>query len=266
MDRGEITDRYLQALGLERRRPEADFLDEIVRRHVARFAFASVGPKLGDALPLEPEALFDRIVARARGGYCFEQNGLQFEALAELGFDVTLCLARVIYNRDIHPGLTHRITLVSFGDRVQVADVGFGPLGPAASVPLAAVPVTQGWRSFRVGEPRPGEFHMQTFRDGDWYSLYRFERVRYGQADCVLGHFFSHRHPDATFVNNLVVSRILDGEIRHLRNRDLAVTRPDGGVRNRAVADAADLQRLLADDFGIRVTPAESERLFDRLP
>jgi hypothetical protein len=32
------------------------------------------------------------------------------------------------------------------------------------------------------------------------------------------------------------------------------------------VADAADLQRLLADDFGIRVTPAESERLFDRLP
>ena len=51
MDRTEITARYLEALGLERRRPEADFLDEIARRHVARFPFASVGPQLGDALP-----------------------------------------------------------------------------------------------------------------------------------------------------------------------------------------------------------------------
>jgi N-hydroxyarylamine O-acetyltransferase len=266
MDRTEITARYLEALGLERRRPEADFLDEIVRRHVARFPFASVGPQLGDALPLEPQALFDRIVARARGGYCFEQNGLQFEVLEELGFDVTLCLARVIYNRDIHPGLTHRITLVSFGDRVQVADVGFGPLGPAASVPLSGVPVTQGWRQFRVGQPRPGEFHMQTFKDGDWYSLYRFERVRYGQADCVLGHFFSHRHPDATFVNNLVVSRILDEEIRHLRNREFTVTRSDGQVATEPLRDAAHLQALLTEDFGLRILPEEGRVLFGRLP
>lgn len=51
-------------------------------------------------------------MVRRRGGYCFEHNGLLCEMLEALGFEVTLYLARVIYNRDIHPGLTHRITLV----------------------------------------------------------------------------------------------------------------------------------------------------------
>lgn len=50
--------------------------------------------------------------------------------LEELGFSVNLFLGRVIYNQDIHPGLTHRITLVEIDGNHYIADVGFGPLGP----------------------------------------------------------------------------------------------------------------------------------------
>ena len=198
-------------------------------------------------------------MVRRRGGYCFEHNGLLYEMLEALGFEVTLYLARVVYDRDIHPGLTHRITLVHLDGERYLVDVGFGPLGPSQ------VSVARGERVFRVAEPRAGEFHLQTLQDGAFFSLYRFELARYGQADCELGHFYSHRHPAAVFVNNLVASRILDGEIRSLRNREYWVITPTGEQR-RTISDGAGLQRLLATEFDIEISAEESLLLFQQSP
>ena len=256
---------YLDALGLTPLDPTPSFLAEITRRHVATLPFSSVGPRLGDDLPLDPDSLLDRIVVRGRGGYCFEQNGLLFEILSELGFDATIQLARVIHNQDIHPGLTHRVTLVEVDGRQYVVDVGFGPLGPPFPVPMPGSAGTGDDARFRVHEARPGEFHMQSIVDGDHYSLYRFDLVRYGQSDCELGHFYSHRHPDATFVNNLVASLILDDEVRSLRNREYRVLRGDTHTAT-GITSAPQLRELLSAELGIRVTEVEARRLFDNLP
>jgi len=260
-----ITGTYLDALGLSTHDPTLSFLAEITRRHVATFPFSSVGPRLGDALPLDPERLLDRIVVRGRGGYCFEQNGLLFEVLEELGFDASIQLARVIHNQDIHPGLTHRVALVEVDGRQYVVDVGFGPLGPPFPVPMPGSAGPGDDARFRVHEARPGEFHMQSIVNGDHYSLYRFDLVRYGQSDCELGHFYSHRHPDAVFVNNLVASLILDDEVRSLVNREYRVLRGDAHTASR-ITSAPQLSDLLSTEFGIQVSDAEAKRLFDELP
>lgn len=260
-----VATRYLDALALAPAQPSLAFLTRITRRHVATLAFASIGPRLGDELPLDPESLLDRIVVRGRGGYCFEQNGLLFEVLQELGFTVRVQLARVIHNQEIHPGLTHRVTLVELDGGQYVADVGFGPLGPPVPVPMPGTPDDEDTSGFRIVEGAPGEFHLQSVVDGEHYSLYRFDLVRYGQSDCELGHFFSHRHPEATFVNTLVASRILDGEVRSLRDREYWIRRPDGDEKT-AVASALQLQAVLDEDFGLQVSAEEAERLFDALP
>jgi len=262
MQHSEITDAYLGALDLQRRKPDLAFLSEITRRHAARFAFSSVGPMLGDDLPLDVESLYARIVVKRRGGYCFEQNGLLFAMLQELGFEVTLYLGRVIYNQDIHPGLTHRITLVKAGDAQYVADVGFGPLGPQSPVSMSGELSRENFRVFRVHERHPGEFHMQTLKDGEFYSLYKFELARYGPADCEVGHFYSHRHPKATFVNHLVVARIMDDEVRSLRNHAYWII-TGSGERKLSISDGADLKMVLASQFGINVNETESQRLFE---
>lgn len=265
MERSEIVARYIQSLGLQRRSPDLSFLSEITRRHVATFPFSSVGPRLGEELPLDLESLYRRIVVQSRGGYCFEQNGLLYEVLEELGFAVRLYLARVIYNQDTHPGLTHRITMVELDGERYVADVGFGPMAPRIPVRMSTDPSRDADRVFRVAEPRTGEFHLQTLKDGTFFSLYRFELVRYGQADCEVGHFYSHKHPGATFVNNLVVSRILEHEVRSLRNREYRVLSKDGGQKV-VIRGAEQLRDILNDDLGIRVTEPESRYLFENLP
>lgn len=259
-----ITDSCLSSLGLDRGDPDLALLSEITSRYVARFPFSSVGAQLEDDLPLDAPSLHERIVAHGRGGYCFEHNGLLFAILGDLGYDVRLRLARVVHNRDVHPGLTHRITEVTIDGDDFVVDVGFGPLGPQLPVPLSGDVSGTASRPFRVVEPRPGEFHVQCVVEGDFYSLYRFERAQYGQSDCEVGHFYSHRHPDAVFVNNLVASRIIGDEVRSLRNGTYLVTR-SGTSDETTISDAGSLRALLSHEFGIAVTDAESRTLFDRL-
>lgn len=57
MDRSLITEAYLDELGLERPEPDVGFLDDIVSRHVAGFAFCNVGVRLQDPLPLDLPSL-----------------------------------------------------------------------------------------------------------------------------------------------------------------------------------------------------------------
>jgi N-hydroxyarylamine O-acetyltransferase len=261
--RSVLADDYLQILGLARREPDLEFLNEITRRHVARFAFSSVGPLLGDELPLDFESLYQRIIINRRGGYCFEQNGLLFELLEEYGFSVNLYLGRVIYNQDIHPGLTHRITLVDIDGERYVADVGFGPLGPASAVNLSGQRSVDGFRTFRIAERDPGVFHMQTLKDGSFFSLYKFELASYGQADCEVGHFYSHKHPAASFVNHLVVSRIQLDEVCAIRNHEYSVNR-DGAETRQIISSAKQLRALLDSRFKIKASHAECERLFSK--
>jgi N-hydroxyarylamine O-acetyltransferase len=259
VERSELTSAYLAALGLAPGAPTPELVAEIQRRHLAAFAFTSVGPRLGDALPLDPVELYDRIVVRRRGGYCFEHNGLLFEVLSDLGYEPRLILGRVLLSGNPHPGLTHRISVVEVDGVPHVVDVGFGAPGPHLPVPLGGEVVGSRWRRFRVVELRPGHWTMQTRAGDDWLSLYRFELLEYGASDCEVGHFYSHRSPNASFTNRLVAAVIRDDEVRSLQDREYWVLRPDG--EDRRTIDDAELQTLLADAFDVHVTPDEAARL-----
>ena len=264
MERPEMVREYLKALSLHSNDLDFAFLSNVVSRHVATFAFSSVGCQLGEDLPLDFESLYQRIVIQRRGGYCFEQNGLLFGVLDKLGFSPKLYLARVIYNNDIHPGLTHRITMVEYESQRYVLDVGFGPLGPRIPVLMSGIESNDGEKIFRISERRPGEYHMQVFKDGEFFSLYRFELARYGQADCELGHFYSHRHPDAPFVNHLVVSLTQESETRSLRDFEYWVI-TNSGTQNLEIGDSKQLRRILVGELGVQVTMDESRLLYEGL-
>lgn len=264
MQRSNPVSEYLKALDLQGRDLDLGFLKDLVGRHVATFAFSSVGCRLGEELPLDFQSLFDRIVVRRRGGYCFEQNGLLFEVLEELGFEPDLYLARVIYNQDTTPGLTHRLSMITFKGQRYVIDVGFGSQGPRVPVLFSERQTNDGAKIFRIAEPRPGEHHLQVFQEGDFFSLYRFELASYGQADCEVGHFYSHRHPKASFVNHLVVSRILAEEIRSLRDLEYWVI-TGSGTQSHKISGPEQLLQILVEELGIQVTEAEGRRLYEEL-
>jgi len=254
-----VTDAYLTDLGLDRQPPSLKALGTIMVRHIARYPFASIGPRLGSDLPLDLDSILDRLVRRQRGGYCYDHNGLLFAVMQDLGYDVRLQLARVLLSGAEHPPLTHRLTRVRLDGVEYIVDVGFGPNGPPFPVPMH-VDAGETTRYRVVPHGEIGFQFEERTADG-WLPLYRFDDVRCGESDVVLGHFYSHRHPDAGFVRNLVASLILDDEVRSLRNREYWVMRAEGTTTER-VANAARLHEILTRELRIAVSVAESERLF----
>ncbi|WP_390618398.1 arylamine N-acetyltransferase [Maricurvus nonylphenolicus] len=262
MNCSEITQSYLEALDLSVEAQDKTFLDNLQSRHIARFSFNNLGVVLGQELPLDLPALFDKIVVKGRGGYCFEHNKLVFHVLQELGFNVRLLVARVVNNRDVDAARTHRITLLELDGQQMIVDAGFGAMGPYHPV-LLPQGQEESDSHYRITEDGNGLFRMQVLKEGDYFTLYTFDMNTYTDADCLLGHFYSHRHPDAAFVNNLVVSRKLAEVTYSLRNAEFhTITASDTLVA--PVHDTQRLHILLTEVFELDVDMAISEFLFER--
>ncbi|MFB3065782.1 MAG: arylamine N-acetyltransferase, partial [Planctomycetota bacterium] len=117
----------LRRIGYEGARdPNADVLQALHRAFVLSVPFENLDIHLGRPIVLDEAALFDKIVKRRRGGFCYEMNGLFAALLRALGFDVTLLSARVVgTDGKAGPEFDHLVLLVPLSER-RLADVGFG--------------------------------------------------------------------------------------------------------------------------------------------
>ncbi|KAI8579377.1 hypothetical protein K450DRAFT_242950 [Umbelopsis ramanniana AG] len=89
------------------------------------------------------ENIFNKIVQRKRGGYCFELNGLFAALLKSLGFSITNGSARVYFESNGAPGYTdeqHHIIVVNLDGESWLADVGFGGPGPCLPMSFSNAP------------------------------------------------------------------------------------------------------------------------------
>ncbi|HJL18722.1 MAG TPA: arylamine N-acetyltransferase [Sandaracinaceae bacterium LLY-WYZ-13_1] len=246
---------YLARVGLPRTpTADAEGLAALVEAQARAVAFENLRVLEGRPGSLGPAALFDVLVTRRRGGYCFELNGLLALALDAFGFEARPLLARVLVRRE--PGAppgprTHQVMLVRLDGAAWIADAGFGGGLPVRSMPLEAGTehrqlgeTLRLWRDDALG-------WLLQMRDGDgWRDLYAFGLDRVYPADLEVAHHFTATHPASPFVKSAFVSRP-EGEGRIvLRGDTLTVHRPDG-VRRERVAGPDARRRLLIERFGL---------------
>jgi N-hydroxyarylamine O-acetyltransferase len=119
-------DAYLARIGYSgSREPGEGTLAALHRAHMLAVPFENLDIHLGVANVLDPEHVFDKIVTRRRGGWCYELNGLFALLLEALGFSVTRYSASVVLSDPPSPDFAH-LTLRVDLDRPWLADVGFG--------------------------------------------------------------------------------------------------------------------------------------------
>ena len=137
-------------------RPTAEWLRELQVRHLFAVPFENLDIHLGARIVLTEQALLDKIVARRRGGFCYELNGAFAGLLSTLGFDVTLLAGRVIGEHGLGPPFDHLALRVRTPEPWLV-DVGFGRL---SRHPLRL--------DSRAAQPDPaGVFAIRDSGDGD---------------------------------------------------------------------------------------------------
>lgn len=198
-------DAYLSRIGAKRpEKPSAKALRELHERHLERVPFENLSVHLPEPIELTEDALFDKIVRRRRGGFCYELNGAFAALLRGLGFEVKLLSARIFHNGRPGPPLVHVVLRVDLKEPWLV-DVGFGRR--SMHHPLRMV----------VCEPQldpGGEFSVLGTPDGDWDMLqggepiYRVERRAHELSDFVPTCWWQATSPDSHFTSGLLCSRV----------------------------------------------------------
>jgi N-hydroxyarylamine O-acetyltransferase len=290
---------YLARLGLP---PDAaatadrETLARLQRAHVTTVPFETFAvagypfdDRSGEGVDLSLPVLYEKVVERRRGGFCFELNGLFGWLLAAVGFDVTRVAARMLDAVTVpanhHPLVVHL-------DRPYLVDVGMGapmlrgpvalgettdpdPAGVAWQVAESDRPDAAYCLRYRgPGAGRGGEDDEDTTDDtaattgeatddtaaaaetDGWQTRYVFDTVprslSYFAATCD----YLQSAPESGFTDTPVATIATADGHRKLKPGRLTVTH--GPVTESRVVDEATYREELVRSFGLDLgTPAE---------
>jgi arylamine N-acetyltransferase len=237
--------------------PTVETVQALVAAHNQSIPFENLDPLLGiPVADLSAAALFDKMVHRRRGGYCYEHNGLMGYVLEELGFGVQRLAGRVVWMNPVGPlpAQTHHVLSVTVPgvDRPLLVDVGFGGQTLTSPIRLEAGPVQETRHEpYRIRE-RGNGYQLEAEIGGEWQPLYMFTTRAQPRIDLEVGSWYVSTHPHSFFVTGLTAALVTDDARWNMRGRNLAIH--SGGETEKIRFDtAADVLDVLTDRFGIDV-------------
>jgi N-hydroxyarylamine O-acetyltransferase len=252
---------YFERIGYRGpRTPSLEVLHALTAGHARTIPFENLDILLGRGIDIGIDAVFDKLVRRRRGGYCFEQNSLFLNVLQTLGFDATPLSARVRLDRapDFIPPRTHVFIRVSLDGAAWLTDVGVG-----ASSLTSAIAFDTKMEQATPHEPRrivreAGRFLHQTRFGDDWHDVYEFTGEEMPEIDREVGNWYTSTHPQSGFKSRLTVALAgAEGRRFTLLNRELKIRERDGHASVRPISSAAELLELLVEFFGLHL-PADT--------
>lgn len=248
---------YLERISYDRPvRTDVESLFALHRTHLLTVPFENLDIHLGVPIQLDEQALWDKIIVRKRGGFCYELNGMFAWLLRQAGFEVTYLNGRV-YNDEEKRGreFDHLTLLVRIpGEGTKwLADVGFGD---SFFEPLRldyGGEQAQGSRAYRLETVDDGIDLLRRDQDGDWKRQYFFDlQARSFPADYEEGSQYHQTSPKSSFTRERVISLATpDGRIS-LGNNNLTVT-TNGKRVKRQLSGEAEFKELLLRYFGIEL-------------
>jgi N-hydroxyarylamine O-acetyltransferase len=225
--------------------PTSAALTALHRAHVRSVPFENYDIHTGTPISLRMSDLYDKIVRRRRGGYCYELNGLFAALLRELGYGVTLVSA---FSSDDDgtrgPDFDHLRLLVDAVDGQWIADVGNGANW---TTPVPRRPGVHG----SVQVHRDGElwWASERRRDGAWERGWAWTTRPRALGDFADRNRYQQHDAGSDFVGRrLAVLATATGRVSLLNG---VYTEIDGTRRADRPVSHAEEWALLADRFGM---------------
>ncbi|WP_091108406.1 arylamine N-acetyltransferase family protein [Micromonospora citrea] len=203
--------------------------------------------QLGRPISLDPNALFDKLVRRRRGGYCYEQNAGLATLLRLAGFQVTLVEAAVMRaDRGETMWGNHNALLVDLDSQRWLADAGIGD-GFVLPLPMQEGPHTQGDLTYRLERLDPDTWRFHHHPSGSIAS-YDFRLQPRQIADFAARSREMSTSPESPYVTTLMAARPVAKHTLLLLSRTLRRLGTDGRTR-RTIGDAEEFARTLSTHF-----------------
>lgn len=264
--------RYSHGIDLDAPEPSLPLLCALHQAHLLAVPFENLSIHYGQPITLGDEALYDKIVRRRRGGFCYELNGLFAWLLRRLGFRVSLLSAEVAQSSGgFSPAFDHLTLRVHDLEGADwLADVGFGdsfrqPLRLRSDVEQdggdgyryrlcleagdsgdrAVETHTAYWLMQRRGQQAPSVT--------DWESQYRFTTQPHVMADFDERCRYQQTSPESHFTQKRICSLALPDSERITLSDLRLITTTRGRRDERDLASEDEYRSILAERFGIIV-------------
>ncbi|HJN49224.1 MAG: arylamine N-acetyltransferase [Pseudomonadales bacterium] len=228
--------------------PDLKTLTDLQTHFIHSVPFENLDIHLGNRLVLELEPIWEKIVHRRRGGWCYELNETFLYLLTELGYRAHRVAAKVLSSDHGDP-YDHQTTIVSLSD-TWLVDVGFGTT--FSSPVLLDNDAPQPCRSgvFRTLEQQE-QLCIEREAEGGWQP-----QLLFSKDECRRGDFAERCHwlqtsPQSNFTKKQLCSMLTPAGRWTLSGNHLMF---DGDVRE-TVAEEHYLDRL-GDVFGISLGTA----------
>ena len=228
--------------------PTLSTLRALYASHLMTVPFEDLDLYVGRPVDLSPDALFDKIVRRNRGGFCYELNGSFANLLRQMGFHVTLLNAQVSRKEGgFGPQFDHLALLVEL-ESPWLVDVGY-PRSPPEPLLLDTESAQgSGESSFRISRDEGSLCLFQETPDG-WSPEYRFDLQPRHINDFAGMCRFHETAAESPFYGWLGCTMLTpDGRIT--LSDDKLIVRSKG-TRTETPVPRRDVGALLREQFGI---------------
>ena len=249
---------YLDRIGIDSPEvPTLAFLDRLIFAHQTHIPFEDLDPWHFKKVPsLDIPDLFEKLVIKKRGGFCFEQNLFFTQALKDLGFDAYTAFSRVVYKQESSyiPPCRHCVVIVRLADGLHLCDVGYGGPQPPLSVPLP------GERAMEI----TGESWKIEPKDEHWFTVYRknsegqyeytlqFNLFRQVPQEFLPICYWCAASPEAVFTNSLRIGLRTETGSKSI-NDNIYVERTAEARIEKKLDTWEETLRCLAQEFGIEI-------------
>jgi N-hydroxyarylamine O-acetyltransferase len=230
--------------------PTAETLRQLQLAHLLSVPFENLSIHSGEPIVLNDHALFNKIIERRRGGFCYELNGLFAALLRNLGFNVQMLSASVANAQgEWGPEFDHMTLVVSLNERWLV-DVGFGDSFIEPLLLDSREEQVQGARTFRIDEAGDHLIVMQREQGGGWKPQYRFNLQPHVYSDYKEMCLYHQTSPESHFTQRRICSRLTpDGRVTISQVR--LITTIGNTKEERELNDESEIAKVLREQFDI---------------
>ncbi len=187
--------------------PTLENLRQLQKQHLLHIPFENWYIHHNIPITLDNNSLFRKIVEQKRGGFCYELNGLFFNLLQTLTFDVRLVSAQVysVSTDSYGKKFDHMAIIAIIDEQSYLVDVGFGEF---AFYPLKIVPNV-------VLHDQRGEFFIKKSQsyfivckksEKDFQPVYRFTSIPRQLSDFKAMCHYHQTSPESHFTRKRLLS------------------------------------------------------------
>ena len=213
--------------------------------------FENLDIHLGRKIELASESIYEKIVSRKRGGFCYECNILFFDLLKQLGFKVEYLSARMVKGTTAGPEYDHMVLHVTLEEDYLV-DVGNGQ---SCREPLridGTNSATSEGYTYTIGAH--GKDHALYYQqsNAEWAPRFLFTLKPRKRADFSDMCHYHQTSPDSVFTQRrLVTIATADGRVT-LTDMLLSITK-EGDLQERVLGSETEYSVTLKQYFGIEI-------------